>query len=219
MPIDLLEILTFIQDKVTFLVRIIKDLSTAVAAIVASIVAIIGLTAWKRQLKGTKEFELAHRVLIETYRLRDVIGYMRSTDLSREKKQVLQVDTENLIKDPDFDFKIEMIILQSRWERVSTVLSDYESMSAEVEALLGKEVKIILNAIYGYVRSFNTSFDIYRLYRQRKYDEDDNWRLYMHSLKSKVYASNDEDDNFKKELEEKIQDLKKSLCEYMNVRN
>ncbi|MGB3700241.1 MAG: hypothetical protein WA997_03135, partial [Anaerolineales bacterium] len=185
---------------------------------VAIYVAVDGLNTWKNKLKGTTKFELAHRVQTETYKLRDVIGYMRNMQLDRERNRSLQEEGIMDIDDPDFGFMIEKAILQSRWKRVLAVLSDYESLSAQAEALLKKEVKENLNAIYGSVRSLNASLDEYLMYKQKKYHEKDEWRLVIHTVERAVYASNDEDDEFKKDLEKKIQALEESLDEYTNLK-
>lgn len=55
-----------------------KDCLVGVAAIVAGIVAVQGLSTWKRQHTGTKEYDVALEVLRRTYALRDAIIDARS---------------------------------------------------------------------------------------------------------------------------------------------
>jgi hypothetical protein len=61
--------MTGIQDIVT----LFKDLATIFAAVAAGIIAIMGYNAWKKQLRGKAEYELARRLLRNVYRVRDAI--------------------------------------------------------------------------------------------------------------------------------------------------
>jgi hypothetical protein len=58
------------QTFLTYL-PIIKDIVTILATATAAIVAIIGLQTWKRQITGKAEYDLARRVLIASYKVRD----------------------------------------------------------------------------------------------------------------------------------------------------
>jgi hypothetical protein len=61
---------------------IAKDIFTVLASITAGIVAIIGLQTWKKQLKGKTEYELAQRLLMAVYKIRDAIYYVRNPFMS-----------------------------------------------------------------------------------------------------------------------------------------
>ena len=60
----------------------ISDLVIAVAAVVGATVAGVGVSAWRRELHGRTEYELARRVLIGVHRVRDEIGRVRSPFIS-----------------------------------------------------------------------------------------------------------------------------------------
>jgi len=53
------------------------ELLKGLAAIVALVVAVLGINAWRRQLRGKNEYELAEEVLSLFYRARDIIRAMR----------------------------------------------------------------------------------------------------------------------------------------------
>ena len=46
-----------------------KDVFTIVGTISAIVLGIIGLTTWRRQLKGTSEYELAKKTILLTYEI------------------------------------------------------------------------------------------------------------------------------------------------------
>src|SRR3954451_15902945 len=59
-------------------VSVIKDVITGIAALVAAVVAVRGLRAWKRQLAGNASYELAKRVLASALKVREEIRNVRN---------------------------------------------------------------------------------------------------------------------------------------------
>lgn len=59
-------------------VTLFKDVITCISALTATVVAILGLQAWKKQLKGKTEYELAQKLLYATYKLREAIAWVRN---------------------------------------------------------------------------------------------------------------------------------------------
>lgn len=64
---------------------IAKDVITASAAVTAAVVAVKGLRAWKKQLRGKTDYELARRCLKAVYRVRDGIRMVRNPLQSSEE--------------------------------------------------------------------------------------------------------------------------------------
>lgn len=57
---------------------LLKDVMTILGAGVAIYVALRGLSAWRRQLKGNVQYELARRLLTNVYRARDALHAVRA---------------------------------------------------------------------------------------------------------------------------------------------
>ena len=57
-----------------------RDALTALAAVGAVVIGGLGLSTWRRQLKGHAEYELARRVLRALYTARDNLFHVRSPD-------------------------------------------------------------------------------------------------------------------------------------------
>lgn len=55
-----------------------KEYLESLSIIVASLTAIYGITAWRREMRGKREYELAEEVLALFYEARDKIRYIRS---------------------------------------------------------------------------------------------------------------------------------------------
>ncbi len=57
----------------------VRDLLLVVPAWTGAVVAILGLNAWRRQLRGKDDYELARRLLRATYRYRDSLRRARTS--------------------------------------------------------------------------------------------------------------------------------------------
>ena len=55
----------------------VKDVLVGLAAAAAAIFAYLGLSAWRKELKGKSEYELAKRVLMSVYRVREAFKTVR----------------------------------------------------------------------------------------------------------------------------------------------
>ena len=60
------------------IVSALKDVTVAGAAALTAWAAVIGLSKWRRELKGTTEFDLAFDLAEATYRLPDELRACRS---------------------------------------------------------------------------------------------------------------------------------------------
>ena len=59
-------------------ITIVRDIAATTGACIASFVAIKGLRTWQRQLKGNSEYDLARKLLVSAYKLRDAIEGFRA---------------------------------------------------------------------------------------------------------------------------------------------
>ena len=88
--------------------QFVKDLSTIFATITAGIVAILGLRTWKIQLKGRTEYDLAKKLLVEIYKIKESLLFVRSFYMSGGERanayEKLKLDLEK--EDPGYDGKI-----------------------------------------------------------------------------------------------------------------
>ncbi len=125
------------------ILSILKDVSSISAAGVAMYVALKGRQAWKRQLRGNADFDLARRVLRATYAVRHAVQLARAAFLTAaEMQSALASRTEATTavagagKDDDDG---EMAAYQIRWQRVNAALTDFHGVALEAEALWGQD--------------------------------------------------------------------------------
>lgn len=123
-------------------VLIAKDVITALATFTASVTAIVALRAWKKQLKGRTEYELARRLLRSVYRVRAEIEALRMPLIYiGEVQKVLK--EAGITAEPDekhYGGRAEALVYQSRWKRLHEALSDLQVELLEAEVSWGDEI-------------------------------------------------------------------------------
>jgi hypothetical protein len=123
-------------------ISIIKDVVTALAALTGGIVAVIGLRAWRRQLKGKTEYELARRFLRAAFNVRDAIKFVRNPfqmggEISHALKEAgLDIAPNSL----EFRARSEAAVYQLRWKKLQEAMSDLEVELLEAEVSWGEDI-------------------------------------------------------------------------------
>jgi len=94
----------------------LKDIVLMCTAITASIVAIKGLSTWKKQLKGKDEYDLCKRIIIDLYKYKEGIKIVRnpvmfSSEFNNKEDETL---TNIQIK----NYKNKSYAYQQRWQKI-----------------------------------------------------------------------------------------------------
>lgn len=123
-------------------ISIAKDVITALTAITAGIVAVIGLRSWRRQLRGKTEYELARRVLRASLKVRDAIKHVRNPikwggEISHSLKEA-GIDVQP--NDSQFQAKSEAAVYQLRLKKLQEAMSDLEVELLEAEVSWGDDI-------------------------------------------------------------------------------
>jgi hypothetical protein len=125
-------------------IEVVKDVIVALSAVGGAVIAGIGLSTWRRQLRGNADYEVARKVLRGAYRVRDAIGWVRNP-------MILPGEMASAWKSAghppeSFDpFKrgadLDEAVYQARWREVVAAMSDLEAEQLEAEVLWGAEAK------------------------------------------------------------------------------
>ena len=114
---------------------LIKDVLVSIAAMIASIVAIYGLSTWKRQLRGETEYELARRILRLCYKYRDAVKRVRDPWMMGSELVLPQnIDTQNMTERQQ-RASARRNAYANRWNRVTAVRADLYPEMLEAEVL------------------------------------------------------------------------------------
>ena len=125
-------------------VTLIKDFITGLSALTAAIIAILGLQAWKKQLKGKTEYELAQKYLRATYKIREALAWVRNplqsaTEIAQAMKEA---NFENVsVTDSSYPVKSAIAVYQKRFQKVTEAFLDLDSIMLEAETLWGESVR------------------------------------------------------------------------------
>lgn len=110
----------------------------ALAALTGAVVAVIGLTAWKKQLKGKTDYELARRYLRSVYKIRDALKYVRNPFISHTEMMLALKeegkDSSSAINNKDSIRAVYVV----RWKKVTEANSDLDVELKEAEVSWGK---------------------------------------------------------------------------------
>jgi hypothetical protein len=116
----------------------------AVATAVGVFIAARGLKAWRVQLEGSAHFDLARRVLLEVYRLRDALEGVRSPMMLR---------SEAAGADPEAPWEIS--VYERRWQRVLDVLAPLDVCIYECQILWGNEAQRLMHELRSQMGQLN----------------------------------------------------------------
>jgi hypothetical protein len=127
---------------VSDIVSAIAGVVVAAAAAATAFFAWRGVHAWRYQLKGQAEYELARAALSAAYRVRDAFNQVRSPFMSsgEQATALAEVDPEANDLNPHSDEVRARSLAagyQVRWRAVASALSDLDLARVESEAMWG----------------------------------------------------------------------------------
>jgi hypothetical protein len=139
---------------------IIKDIALAAAACMTGYVAIVGLNAWQRELKGRANFDVARQLAKSVYVLRDQVSYCRSPfTAAQEFPKDYQGRLANHTSKEEGDAWAH--VYANRWVSVDKSVQDFDTASLEAEALWGHEVKVQCAELRGCVRALQVDIEMF----------------------------------------------------------
>lgn len=145
-----------------------NDIAVAVAAGVGAFVAWKGLGAWRQQLKGSNEYDLARRLLKSTYQLRDALAAARSPAMFGGEMPRPSRDEAGGMSEDQIRFFGTSGAYSERFRAVQEHRRALQADLLEAEALWGTRLKSLYQplfslqhdlwmAIYMYLRSIDPS--------------------------------------------------------------
>lgn len=152
-----------------------KDAVQAIFAAVGTIVAILGLRTWRKQIAGKAEYELATRLLRAIYTVRDRVNSLRAPFISAgEMYTAAKTKTEDgdeLSQLPEQHDKLAELAYQVRWEHVQEAISDLAVQELEAEVLWENRVKSKLKPFYDCLTELRNALEDYLSTRRGDYGD------------------------------------------------
>jgi len=141
---------------------ITKDVLTVLFTLAGLIIAGLGLATWKKQIKGSKEFEAAHNLHFAMLKLREAIKHVRNPAIwpSESQRAVKFIKEKNPEKsDEELKKNEHAYVYEMRWQKITDAYTEAESHLLEAEALWGHEIMDLTKPLNKKVRELNINLN------------------------------------------------------------
>lgn len=129
-------------------IALVKDLILSGAAIAGAVVAIKGLSTWKRQMKGHSEYELSRRILVTLFKYRDAIAGVRHPVMWAYEMPPPPEDESKEMSPAHVKFYGTSKAYQARWDKVQAERTNLYADLLESEAIWGDELKKLFKTLF-----------------------------------------------------------------------
>lgn len=116
-------------------ISFLKDVVVVAAPATGAWVAVKGLSTWRRQLKGQSDYNLAKDVLINLYKYRDALFFVRHPLMTGSELKLPEGIEEKELKYAEVNYLRTETAYQNRWDKVVEVRSKLQTNIVEIEAL------------------------------------------------------------------------------------
>jgi hypothetical protein len=203
-------------------IAILRDVITGLAAAAGGTVAILGLRAWKKQLRGKTEYELARRYLRNVYRVRDLFRQVRSPIQTAEELQQAFRGTGAAPPDPndaELNLKVEEILYDFRWKRLNEAFSDLEVELLEAEVSWGDNAAAAVHPLRQCRQKLYTATrrHLNRLSARRPQRLNASEIEELERIIYEIYTDNPSDESFTQEIGRAIELVEKFLKPHLKL--
>lgn len=129
-------------------ISVVKDLVVVAAPATGAVVAVKGLNTWRRQLKGQSDYNLAKDVLINIYKYRDALFFVRHPLITGAELKLPEGIDQKELKYAEVNYLQTATAYENRWNKVVEVRSKLLTNIVEIEALWGAELAQKLKNIF-----------------------------------------------------------------------
>jgi len=111
-----------------------KDILVGLSAVVAAFFAYRGLSAWRKELKGKSEYQLAKDVLKSVYKVREAFKHVRHIAIYQYEYPEDMLDHHGHLKKEN-DYKGTAHVYENRWKKMDEAFGELEEhhLDAQVE--------------------------------------------------------------------------------------
>jgi hypothetical protein len=185
---------------------VISSIANAITALVAFagvIIAGLGLNTWRKQIRGQSEYELAKKLMLQVYQLRDALQDVRSPFLSLQ-----EADRDSTEKD------WEISAYNNRLKPVREIIAQFNVSQLEAEVVWDDKTAQAKKALLDRVRRLHVVVNLY-VSKQRKEITDKNLPKDYSDV---LYRKGDDKDEYEKSLNEAVQEYEKVLKPHLRSR-
>jgi len=194
-----------------------KDLILAGAAITGSIVAVKGLSTWKRQLRGQAEYELAKRVLKATFQYRDRVYGVRHPVMWKYEMPQPPREEADRMTEQQINYYSTSKAYSSRWEKVVEIRETLYPELLEAKILWGHEIENLFKVLFEIERKLVLCIRHYLALinpdNSREYKDEIN-KIFK-GEQDMQYDILNEDDDFRKKFSSGLKSIEQFISPYL----
>ena len=112
----------------------IKDILVGLSAVGAAVFAYLGLNAWRKELKGKSEYQLAKDILKSVYKAREAFKHVRHIMIFQYEYPEDMLGPHGYLK-PEHDYEGTAHVYETRWKVMDEAFKELEEyhLLAQVE--------------------------------------------------------------------------------------
>ena len=115
-----------------------KDIIVGLSAFAVAFFAYLGLHAWKKELKGKSEYQLAKDVLKSVYKVRDAFKHVRHMVIYQYEYPEEMRDHHGHLKREN-DYEGTAFVYEKRWEKMDEAFKELEEHHLDAQVEWGSE--------------------------------------------------------------------------------
>lgn len=196
-----------------------KDSLLGLSAVTAAIFAYLGLSAWKKELKGKAEYQLAKDVLKSVYKVREAFKHVRNPAIYKYEYPENMTDYHGHLK-KEHNYEGTAYVYENRWKKMAEAFTELEEHHLNAQVEWGAEFQDVIIKL----RSCRVELQIaIQQMLERKKDPEFNrmtTREQRAEERSVLYYGGDDSeyDKFTPEINQAIDKFEKWLRPHINKR-
>ncbi len=147
--------------------ELVLNVVNTVAIVVGVVSTVLGVNAWKKQLKGSTNYELARRYLRAVYKVRDAVKHVRNPFIPASEFSVALKDSGLSEQEQKDRLKSQRAVYALRWHEVSGALTELHIELLEAEVSWGKGASTVADELLRLVRELLINLENYLDGRER----------------------------------------------------
>lgn len=197
-------------------VPLIKDIILAIAGVIGSVVAILGLNTWKRQLYGQSEYDLAKRLLKSLYLFREVVNNARHPFFQYSSVPNLPADKLEQLTKEEKEWHAQAQAWAKRWEPVAKTRADLDANVLESEVFWGNGIKDKMSKLSRLQAELLVAIEQHLERTNPRYPDDSYRDDDLKENRALIYARNDRSkDAFQDRMLTAIEEIENILKPYI----
>ena len=129
-----------VSSSIPELTGTIKDILVGLSAVGATIFAYLGINAWRKELKGKSEYQLAKDILKSVYRVREAFKHVRHIAIFQYEYPEDMQGPHGHLK-PEHDYEGTAHVYETRWKLMDEAFKELEEYHLLAQVEWGPEFK------------------------------------------------------------------------------